>query len=178
MNDPKTSLPPNSIGARLPPELPNVPYIPRTEPKESLIVKRGEAIAHVRTLEETVERQRQQLSDGVAALRNCENQRDLLDEDRRKWRADAEIYRTILIELASDMHNIGLLTQRASETHQKVMNLLARETTEPEETPEPTGPGTSKFEKNLEHQMQKMRDAADPRTAGEILSDIADNREV
>lgn len=126
---------------------------PAPTPREVATVKRGEAIAHVRALEEKVERQDAEIARLYAGLRNAENQRDLLDEDRRKWRADADAYKTHLLELSAAMSAVGVLMQRAQDTHQRILNLIARETTEvvdPLTGPPETASGV-RYDPKLDH---------------------------
>lgn len=96
--------------------------------RELNIVKRGEAIAHVRHLEETVERLTAEVAATLRKLERTEDRLTIVVEERTRWRRDAEAYRTALIELSSDMRNIGLLTANAADTHRRVIALIEAET--------------------------------------------------
>jgi hypothetical protein len=130
---PRMNLPPGAIlhtGTPMPSVI---------DGREINIVKRGEAVAHVRQLEDTVEQQQKLIASLERSHQTCEDRLAMVDEDRRKWRADAETYRVALVELSSDMRNINLLTQRASDTHTKVLAVIGRDP--PEETPPPRAGG-------------------------------------
>lgn len=97
------------------------------DPREVAIAKRGQAIAEVRSLTELCENQAERIAELSRELQIAQDRTALLAEERGKWREDAEAYRTVLVELATDMSNIGLLTQRAQDTHQRVMELIQRD---------------------------------------------------
>lgn len=96
-------------------------------PREVNIIKRGQAIAEVRSLTDLCESQATKITELERELQIAHDRMGLLAEERGKWREDAEAYRTVLVELATDMSNIGLLTQRAQDTHQRVMELIQRD---------------------------------------------------
>lgn len=103
---------------------PQVRAVTPNNSRENEITRRGSAIAEVRHLTERYEKQIIEIEEIKRELQIANDRMAILAEERAKWRADAEIYRVALIELASDMANIGLLTNRAQETHGRVMHLI------------------------------------------------------
>lgn len=102
-------------------------YAQNAVPKETAIVRRGEAIAHVRALEERVAQLESLNGKLEATVARLDDRCTLLDEERQRYRAQAEGYRAGLIELASDMGAVGLLTQRAQATADRVNAIIASE---------------------------------------------------
>lgn len=104
-------------------ELPPAQFVPPS-PKEVDIVKRGEAIASVRALEDRVEAQAQRIAALERELQTCHDRQDLLAEERTKWRRDAQMFQTQLTALAADMSNVHQLTERAAKTHAHVLSII------------------------------------------------------
>ena len=103
-----------------PPPRPPVELQPHISPREVDIVKRGEAIASVRALEDhvsTVEKEAEALR---RQLDRCADKCSFLTEELQYWRSAAESYRNMLAELSSDMRNISLLVERAHDTHARI----------------------------------------------------------
>lgn len=55
---------------------------------------------------------------------------DMLVEERNRYRSEATMYRTKLVELATSMANIGILTMQAQEIMMTVKEISAKETPE------------------------------------------------
>lgn len=101
-------------------------YIPI--PAEQNIVRRGEAIAHVRAVEDRCAFLEKELATTARNLQTANDRMALLAEERTKWRAAAEAHRADLIALASDVSAIGLLCQRAQDTHSKIGTIIHSKT--------------------------------------------------
>lgn len=122
--------PDNVEFVRRPPDLPS-----QITPREIDIVKRGEAIAQVRQLEDYVTQLQKDNHNLQFKLSRCEDRCTMLNEERNKYRSDADKYRALVLELSSDMNALNLLSSRAQSTHERVLAIIESEAPPSEDRP-------------------------------------------
>lgn len=97
---------------------------------QAAVDRRAQALAEVTKMQQDLI----VCNDEIATLRRdldrTEDRCTLLSEERARYRNEANMYRTKLVELATSMANIGLLTMQAQEIMMTVKEISARETPE------------------------------------------------
>lgn len=100
------------------------PALPRAEPGYSAETqRRAEALASVHAMHEELNSAHQTIGQLKADLRREEDRCKMFEEERNRYRAEALVFRTKLIELATAMSNIGLMTVAAQDVVKTVHDL-------------------------------------------------------
>src|SRR5260221_14245697 len=94
------------------------------------IERRASALAEVTKMQQDLILAHDEINSLKRDLDRVENRVELLTEERTRYRQEAILYRTKLVELATSMANIGLLTMQAQEIMQTVKEIVAGETPE------------------------------------------------
>lgn len=85
---------------------------------------RAKALAEIQQMESELSSAHKRLDDLEAQLARADDRMVLLCDERDRYRAEANIFRARLIELATAMSNIGLLTQKAQDIMMVVNELV------------------------------------------------------
>lgn len=94
---------------------------------------RAEALARIQQTDHDLSAARETIDQLKADLAKCHNRCDILAEERNKYRAEALVFRKKLVELATSMTNIGLLTVSSQELMKTVDELTTRAVTPTDE---------------------------------------------
>ena len=92
------------------------------------IERRASALAEVTKMQQDLILAHDEINSLKRDLDRVEDRVVLLTEERARYRQEAILYRTKLVELATSMANIGLLTMQAQEIMQTVKEIAAGET--------------------------------------------------
>ena len=97
---------------------------------QATIDRRAQALAEVAQMEKDLHEAHNEVATLRRDLDRTNDRVDLLTEERTRYRTEATLYRSKLIELATSMANIGLLTIQAQEIMHTVKDIAAQETPE------------------------------------------------
>lgn len=105
------------------------PLHPESQPLHPKIVARAQAIAEVTRMEQEIGLLHDENERLSRELNRAEDRVTMVLEERDRWRRDATVYRDHLVELATAMSNIGLMTVKAGEIMDSVKELTAQPVT-------------------------------------------------
>ncbi len=91
---------------------------------------RANALAEINQMQTELIDANRQISDLTAQLARSQDAMALVLEERRTYREASFLFRARLVELATSMSNIGLLTLKAQEIMQTIGPLISTETPE------------------------------------------------
>ncbi len=94
------------------------------------VERRAAALAEVTKMQQDIILAHDEIASLKRDLDRTEDRVVLLSEERTRYRQESTLYRTKLIELATSMANIGLLTMQAQEIMQTVKEIGEGETPE------------------------------------------------
>ena len=97
-----------------------------TNPTVTPHERRAAALAEIETMQHDLDAARVEIDQLKADLHQADDRMVLLMDERLRLRGEANVYRTSLIELATAMGNINLLTGRAVDIMLKANELLAK----------------------------------------------------
>ena len=105
---------------RLPPAIPLTAPAPNGE-------RHAQALADIRAMHDELGECHEKIGQLRADLNRAEDRIVLLNEERDRYRSESHLFRSKLVELATQQANIGLLTVKANE-----IMLIVKELTTPE----------------------------------------------
>ena len=94
------------------------------QPQNHALTARAQALAEITKMQSDLVEAHVQIDKLSRELRNQQDRVSLLVEERDRWRSEAKLYNTRLIELATQVSNIGLLTRKAEEIMTTVHELV------------------------------------------------------
>lgn len=98
--------------------------------EQSAIDRRAQALSEITRMQEDLITANKELSIARREIDRASDRVEMLIEERDRYRSESTTYRTKLVELATAMSNIGLLTVHAQEIMQTVRELTGAETEE------------------------------------------------
>lgn len=105
---------------KLPPNLPLEAYVPAPNGQNE---RHAQALADIRAMHDELNTCHETIGQLRADLHRAEDRVVLLNEERDRYRDEAHLFRSKLIELATQQTNIGLLTIKAQEIMSAVKEL-------------------------------------------------------
>jgi hypothetical protein len=97
---------------------------------DDALERRAQAFAEMQDQLQELDRAKATIAELERNKGRCEDRIALLVEDRDKYRREAGVFRTKLIELATSMANISMLTQTAEQVRAAAMAIAADEQSE------------------------------------------------
>lgn len=92
--------------------------------------RRAQALAEISQMQTELIAAKKEVADMREDLHRAEDRVTIMIEERDRYRGESTVYRTKLVELATSMANIGLLTVKAQEIMMTVKLLTDGETQE------------------------------------------------
>jgi chromosome segregation ATPase len=113
---------------------------PHSHPKgpPSMTEQRAAALAHIQQMSNDLQSAHDEIGQLKADLNRADDRMVLLNDERARLRHEVKVYRNALIELATSMSNISLLTGKAVEIMQSANELLYRSEDAPADDPSAT----------------------------------------
>jgi len=102
------------------------PVAPGPISAPTLPERQAAAVEEVRAMHQTIQDQNGAIGHLRTELNRAEDRVTLLLDERNRFRKEANIYRTKLVELATAMANVGLLTNQAQSIMTSAHELIER----------------------------------------------------